>query len=122
MATTSTNFDIPRGDSRDIRVTVTDSETGDPLDLTGSTVFFTLKAEIDNDLADSSALIKKDVVSHTDPTAGKTTIRLLPSETGALTPGEKYPYDIQVKLSGGDVMTIVSGKIRITADVTRRTS
>lgn len=70
------------------------------------------------DESDDEARIKKDITSHLDPTAGKTRIHLTPSDTDLV--GDYY-YDIQVKRSPeNDIVTLMSGKISFTRDVTLR--
>lgn len=104
---------IIRGDSVAIDFTLPG------VDLTGATVFFTAKPALTDDATDSSAVISVEVVSHTDPTAGVTVIPLTASDT-SVTPGI-YFYDIQIKKASGDIMSIPARKMRIWADVTRRT-
>jgi hypothetical protein len=104
---------IIRGDSASINFTISG------IDLTGATVFFTAKQTIDDAANDAAASIAKEVVSHTNPTSGITLIELSPSDTN-ITPGV-YFYDIQVKTIGGRIVSIPVRKLRIWADVTRRT-
>jgi hypothetical protein len=110
---------IIRGDSQSIAVTFED-EDGNALDLTGKTVFFTVK-DIDDDADnDDDALIKKEVTNHTDPTAGKTTITIASTDTD-LTPND-YVFDLQVKDIVGNIMSTQRSVLEVVADVTRRTS
>lgn len=103
---------IIRGDSLNIPFTVN-------MDITGATVFFTAKAALDNDVADTSAVISVEVTSHDDPANGSTTIPLSTSDTN-VTPGE-YFYDIQIKI-GSEITSIPVRKLIVYADVTRRTA
>lgn len=105
---------IIRGDSAAINFAMAG------VDLTGATVFFTAKPELTDDAADTNAVITKEVVSHTDPTNGTTIINLDPADTN-VTPGIYY-YDIQVKKADGQIVSIPARKLRIWADVTRRTT
>jgi len=111
---------IHRGDTRNLDFNFTDS-TGAIIDITGYTVFLTVKAVIDNDLTDNSAIIKKTVTSHTDPTNGVTVVSLTSTDTNQ-TPGS-YLYDIQLKSPAGDISTGAEypAKFIILSDVTRRT-
>lgn len=102
-----------RGDTVNINIAV-------KADLTGSTLFFTMKTAPDNDTTDTSALTKATVTTHTDPANGKSVIPLSPSDTN-VTPGS-YVYDIQLKDSAGNISTLLSGKAKVLADITRRTS
>lgn len=106
---------IFRGDSKTIRITVTD-ELGVAVDLTGWKVFFTAK-ESETD-SDDDAVIKIDV-DPTDPTNGIADIDFEPADTNDLTPAD-YIYDIQVIKDNGDVVTFIKDKLRIVADITRR--
>lgn len=106
---------IIRGDSVSINFTVAG------VDLTGATVFFTAKSAIEaDDAADATAVISTETVSHIDPTAGATVIELSPTDTN-VTPGLYY-YDIQVKKASGTIVSVPARKMRIWADVTRRTT
>lgn len=92
-----------------------------PIDLTGSTVFFTVKtlANADNP-DDSSAIILKTITSHYDPTNGRTRIELSSADT-SISAGS-YWFDIQIKDSGGKISSCEKGQIEILQDITRRTS
>lgn len=115
MASVRPDIEIIRGDSSSIELTL------EGIDLTGATVFFTAKAEIDNDADDSTAAIAVEVTDHDNPTGGHTIIPLSASDTN-VTPGE-YWYDIQVKDSDGTTITSIRArKLEVFADVTRRTS
>lgn len=114
MATIRPDIDIIRGDTQAIDFHV------DGIDLTGATVFFTAKTELDNDLDDSTAAIAVEVTSHTDPENGTTVIPLTSDDTD-VAPG-KYFYDIQVKKDDDTIVSIRARKLEVFADVTRRTS
>jgi hypothetical protein len=117
----SGTIEITRGDDESIVVTFTDVND-DPIDLTGSTVFFTVKtAERLNGQNDDDASIKKNVTDHTDPTNGITTIPLTSVDTN-LDPTANYWYDLQLKDSSGNISSTRKGKFSILADVTRRTT
>ena len=87
------------------------------LDLTGTTVFFTVKPELTDDAGDTTAVISVEVTDHDDPTNGHTIIPLSASDT-EVDPGEYY-YDIQVK-DGDTITSIPARKCKVYADVTRR--
>jgi len=98
-------------------VLVFTDENGTAIDITGWTIFFTAKNDIDD--VDADAIIKKDITSHTDPTAGTTQIHLTPTDTNLL---GIYVYDIQVKKLNGDILTVVNGELTFLDDVTIRTA
>ncbi len=118
MATINYNLEpLYRGDSREYNITFTDGN-GDAIDISEWKVYFTVKKSYFD--SDSQAIIKKDVTVHDDPMNGKTKITLLPVDTDNLTPA-RYYYDIQIKRGEENILTVLQGKIRIKADVTRRT-
>jgi hypothetical protein len=121
---------ITRGDDKSFGVTL----PGAP-NLTGCTVFFTVKPEdlVDKvDTDDSNAVIKAQESVHdhpaADPANGKTVISLTAAVTGGpkAVPGE-YVYDIQLKDSGGKIRTYKRSngelpRCQITPEVTQRTT
>jgi hypothetical protein len=106
-----------RGDSRVLAVSVVDS-SGNPVDITGGTVFFTLNAT-QNPTDDSGAVISKTVTSHTAPTLGQTQVTLTNTDTQSLTPGQYY-YDIQYKDTAGNITSTKADVFQVIGDVTRR--
>ena len=112
-----TNLTIKRGDSKTYTLKFAD-EDNSPIDITGWTVFFTMKANIDD--VDNDAKIKKDITTHTDPTNGETEISL--SATDTAQDIGSYVFDIQIKKSTGEIKTILEGIINVGKDVTQRTS
>jgi hypothetical protein len=113
----STDIQIVRGDDEAIELEFTNEVDNTPVNLTDCAIMFTVRAS-KGDTNDDNALIKKDVYSHTDPTAGKTTINLLKTDT-AVTTGD-YFYDVQYVDTENKVKTLVIGKLSIVQDVTKR--
>lgn len=102
------------GDSRTIRLTF-------PYDITGQTVFFTVKSEAGLSSADDTgAAISKTVTVHTDATSGITDIELTDDDT-RITPGI-YWFDVQIKDADGGVASAKKQQIEFVSDVTKRTS
>ncbi|MCE5212506.1 MAG: hypothetical protein LLG40_13265 [Deltaproteobacteria bacterium] len=112
-----TNLDMVRGDT--FTRTIEFTENGSSLNITGWTVFFTLKQNWQ--LPDSEASLQKIITNHTDPTNGKTVLELLPADTVTLNPGE-FDYDIQALTDDNEVFTLLRGKFTIEYDVTRGTA
>jgi len=110
--------DFYRGDTQVYRL-ILKKEDGTPVDLTGSSVWFTIKRNV-KDL-DTEAIVQKKVDNHVDPSNGITEIKLEPSDTNTATPGQ-YVYDFQLVKPNGDVKTLLAGKVKILADVTRSTT
>lgn len=114
---TTQNFTTYRGDDFIINLTFQDDE-GDPVDITGWTVFFTLKD--DKDLLDSQAIVQKTITVHVDPTDGISQVHVTNTETSTLV-GTFY-YDLQYKDDHAVVRTLTEGTVTFFEDVTRRTS
>ena len=108
---------IIKGDTTSISVTFTDSD-GAAIDITGTTIFFTVKNDTGKD--DTYAVIQKNVTSHSDPTNGITAIPLSSTETNVK--AGTYSWDLQIKYSNGDIQSITPGTCNIVQDITNRTS
>lgn len=117
---------IYRGDDGSFPFTITDPDTGLPVNLTAYTVFFTVKAAKNSTAAgslDTTAVIgpKKNAPGgHTSPTAGVTTFTLTNLET-AVTPGTYY-YDVEYVSGTSVVKTFVVGEFVIVPEVTTKIS
>lgn len=89
------------------------------LDLTGCTVYFTAKPEIDTDDTDSNAIIKRDITSHTDAANGVTGFTTTVEETDH--EAGRYIADVWVENAAG---TAIYGSrnfaLEIEESVTRR--
>ncbi len=109
---------IYRGDSKEYNLTFTNSN-GEKINISEWKVYFTVKTNRRS--SDDLAIIKKDIIVHDDPTNGKTKIILLPEDTENLKPGVIYYYDIQVKRDVNNILTVLSGRMKIISDITRRT-
>lgn len=108
---------IIRGDDTTITVTFKDSD-GVAIDITGATVFFTVKSDIKD--VDGSALISKDITSHSDPVNGITEVVLTNADTTIDT--GTHLWDLQIKYTNGKIQSVNAGKIQVSKDVTQRTS
>ena len=116
---------ITRGDDKDIEVRF-------PFDLTGSTVYFTVKPDAtvtEDDPDDDNAVIKAQESAHAhenaDPVNGVTVITLSAAVTAAAPVGEDYVYDLQLIDAGGKRRTAkkLNGglpKCKITPESTQR--
>jgi len=92
-------------------------DDGSPIDITGWKIYFTMKQHLN--MSDDRAGVKVDVTTHDDPVNGKTSIYLSKEDTTDLLLCV-YFFDIQVKKVGGDILTVMAGKIKVLGDVTRR--
>ena len=106
---------IYAGDTIDLGVVVKNS-LGDPIDITGSTLTFTMKSNLD--ASDLSAEVQVVTTTHTNPVFGTSLIKILPTKTNDLLPGTYY-YDIQFKDVQGNVKTILYGTTKVLQTVTK---
>ena len=104
----SRQINIIRSSDVELRLTILDS-TGTIVDLTNQTVTIMVKASLSD--SNAQALITKSQTSHTNPTAGQTTISLTNAETN-VTLG-KYFYDIKLVSQTGSISSVELGKFRI---------
>lgn len=123
------NLTIVQGDDADPVVFKFD-QMGTPVDISGWTIFYTVKEAKDSDSVDSTAEFKYDSVNDTsaivksDSGSGTTdqfTINIQGSDTGAVTAGDYY-HDVQRKDASGDIWTLAMGTLTVEGDVTRRTT
>jgi hypothetical protein len=117
-----TSYDLKpfaRGDTWTTKFTVTDANDN-PIDITGLTYWLTLKTNTDN--ADPGAAQVSSIATSPDSNSGIVYMTMQPSTTGTLTPGT-YKYDFQQvdNQSPAVVSTLLIGKVRVAADVTRTT-
>jgi hypothetical protein len=106
---------IQRGDSDNFTIEI--SHNGVPLDLTGWTVWFTVRKEWVNQniVDDEDALISRKITKF--DTIGQVPIRITPEET-TVKAGE-YHYDIQYKQPNGTIKSSDPYKYTIKNDITR---
>lgn len=120
------HLEVYRGDTftQTIRLT---GPGGAALDLTGATVWFTMKADAAD--ADTSATYKAYWI-HAGASAGLTvsvatsgilTLSVPAATTTNWTPAQ-YQYDVQVQTALGRVVTADRGTVTVGTDVTRRTT
>lgn len=110
-------LEVIKRDDIGFELTFTDVD-GNPIDLTGATVFFTVKKnklDIDDD-----AVISKEITSFDAPTTGVALLELTAAETN-ISP-RSYFFDVQLKNSDGKISSIQAGRFIISQDVTIRTS
>jgi len=103
---TKQHLTIIQGDSKNYTLTFRDT-TGTALDISGWTIFFTVKRCYTD--ADVDALIRKDVeIPAGGGTSGITTIELTHEDTELLPYGNYY-YSIQARPSAGKLYTLIKG-------------
>lgn len=108
------NFEVFRGD--DFNKIIAFEDNGNPKDITGCIVFFTLKKSKSD--SDEDAVIRHNKTVHEDPTNGLTTFGFTAVECNALVGA--YFYDIQYLDKSGQVKTCFDGIFTFCVDETRR--
>ena len=119
-------YSMPRGDSRSLPVALTADTYS-----AGASVFFGLKTVVDDDLADSTAVLKKtltdaDIIIH-DVDYVHYLLQLLPTDTNTIPPAVYLAEFEFVSADGLTVLTypdpsIAVWQFTITGDVNRRTA
>lgn len=116
------NIQIIRWDDEIITLNI--SEDGKPVDLTGYTVFFTVKKWEDILEDDSEAVIKKTIdtfaFSWDDPEHWIVNIFLTHDDTAVEV--QDYKWDIQIKNPEWLISSIEMGSFLVSDDVTKRTT
>lgn len=90
-------------------------ENGIPKDITGWTIFFTVKEKIGD--VDANAKINHDLTTHQDALNGKTVIELTQIDTDRV--GD-YHYDICYRDDQGNVGVLYFGRIVFAEKTTKR--
>jgi hypothetical protein len=111
---TCRNLVIFRNTSKSFQLNFKDT-VGNPEDITGWTVYFTVKEKMED--ADVDAKISKDITSHYDATAGKTLISLTASDTNLK---GNYYYDVKYKDDSNNTGILFHGMIKFREPVTVR--
>ncbi len=122
MAAKVVQLTLNRGDTFEQTLTFTNQD-GSVKDITGSTVWFTVKLRF-SDL-DAAALVQVDSTGAelviTDASAGIATLQLLPATTLLLV-APCYVYDIQIKETAGRVTTPQRGALVVGDHATIKTT
>ena len=111
------DISIVRGDTDTVTVTFTDDCTGDAIDITGYTVWLTVRESIPATTVedDTDALISKEYTS--GGVSGIATFNFSSTDTN-IDVGT-YFYDIQYKDADDNVETLGVSNFKITGDITR---
>lgn len=108
-------LEIVKGDDIDIELTFTDQDDN-PIDLTGGTVYFTVKKELTDD--DDDAVIAKDVTAFENPETGIMVVSLSRADTDVR--AGQYFFDAQLKDSEDKITSSPRGILIVTQGVTER--
>ena len=105
-----------KGDTFNLDIQIL-NDAGEVIDLTGATVFFTVKRNLQD--TDSLALISKTITSHSNPTNGETSITFTSTDVDYI--GEFY-YDVKIKDVSNKITSVFKDKFILVEHVTIRTS
>ena len=104
---TQNNIEFYKGNDINMKLTFTDCDTGDPLNLGGSTVYFTVKKKF----SDTEKIIDKAITTHTSEAEWKTELILTGEET-TVEPWN-YVFDFQLLDASSKKTTILSWNLSI---------
>lgn len=116
-------FYVTRGDAFNLPITFTDntdSENPIAFDLTGCTVFFTVKYLWDKSVNDDNAIISKSKSVHDDAVNGQTSFYLTSDDTDHEC--GTYKADMQLIDGSGNINSTEQFEFCIVEDVTKSTS
>lgn len=104
-----------QGDDRTINISV--STSGTALDITGCTLWLTVKGDLTKEDTEAVMQVTGSIV---DGTAGTGKFAIDPANSNK-EHGDFY-YDIQLKLTGGEIYTLIKDDFELKQDVTKVTS
>lgn len=114
MTARNQNFEMHKGDTRTVTVTVTDDDD-QAVNLTGATVKWAVA-----NTPTSATLISKQTggsgISITNATGGVFVITLVPADTSSLS-ARTYYHEAQVTDAAGVVSTVLIGKLKLIEDL-----
>lgn len=109
---------FPRGDDWTVKLVVRDADNV-VIDITGYTYWLTLKSDVaEADPGDAQVSVTPPAQ---DAVQGTVYLTIPRAQTDLLTPGT-YKYDVQQVDTTGRVTTLLIGKVRVVADITRSTA
>ena len=105
--------------STDNSIKLNFTENGEPFDITGYEVLFTVKAECKIGKDDDEALITKDITVHSNPEQGESTLDLSAEDTNI--PAGNYYWDLRL-IKDGVITQTKRDTIEVVEGITKRTS
>lgn len=105
-------IEATKRDDEDYELTFKDVD-GNVIDLTGATIYFTVKKNVDD--VDADAVIKKEISSFENPESGVAVLALSKDETNI--PVRGYYYDIQLVNASGKVSSTQIGRFVVKQDI-----
>jgi len=109
-------FILIRGSTYDEDITVTNKD-GTPYNLTGCTVYFTIKKVEDSLKDDDVAVVQKIITDHVNAVGGISHLSLSESDT-TQNPGEYY-FDFKIKSPSGSIQNTHRKIVTIEHNVTQ---
>ncbi len=112
---------ITQGDTYEFPVTVTDQVSGAPIDLTGASLYLTVKqrpSDADPGLCQLTIGQGITLLTQSGGTLGQANVRFSPAQTGAFPAPAFLRWDLQYDNNGGDVWTVSSGIVATQVQVT----
>ena len=111
---------IYRGDTKKYQFTITDPSTGDPIDISGHYLYFTMKVNEDDTDGNAVLQVRELMPSNANSQNGIGVITVPSTDTDVLEPGTIYFYDFQYVVPGVPpyVQTLQAGKVRVLQDAT----
>ncbi len=105
---------ITQGDYRTVNLTV--QSNGSAQDITGATLWLTVKDDLTKEDADAIMQVTGSIV---DGTAGTAKFEINSNHSNK--EAGDYTYDIQIKLTDGSIYTLIKDDFQIIQDVTKTT-
>jgi hypothetical protein len=115
-----TTLTIVKGTTYEFPVTVTDEVSGAPIDLTGASLYVTVKQrpdDADPGLCQLSVGSGITVLAQSGGTLGQANVKFTPAQTGGFPAPAFLAWDCQYD-SGGDAWTVASGIVATQERVT----
>lgn len=113
------DLEMFRGDSKVLEGQVTNPVDGEPIDLTGVSMWMTVKknkTDIDPGLFQKTI---GDGILISDALEGRFKVEIEPDDTDTLL--GKFYWDLQMKNTLSQVFTLVDGTLKVVMDVTKAT-
>jgi len=115
LNTSQSSIVVYRGDDWASSLVFADSE-GNLIDITGWTIFLTVKKNKDD--SDAQAIITRTIYIPVNPPGSRVTFSIPNTETTLLL--GSYFFDYQYKKADGTIQTVTSGVVTFEKDITRR--
>jgi len=111
-------LELIKGDAYSIVFELTD-ENNLPVDITGKTLFFTMKRKSDVVTTDDNALITKDITVHSDPTNGKSILEIEAADWEDV-PAGIHVYDFSLEGDDEKPRSTIVDFVTVYNDITKR--